>query len=392
MSTEPVQPASAQQPLPAAQVPPAPPPSRGGFPVMGCLFGVSFVVNLLLGVLLLVACMGLLFRGNQDATSTTVTEKHHSGNKTSKDKVAIITLDGPILDGAHGQLEREIEQAAEDDHVKAVVFRVNSPGGSVTASDDIYRRLVALRDGDKDKKRDPKPLIVSMGAVAASGGYYVAAPGQYIFVEPTTVTGSIGVYASFPSLKGVKDRYGIDFKTIQAGELKGIPALFRDMEPREQRVIQDMVDASYVRFMEVIESSPRKNKLTKKKMLERFDVDPINPDPKADTRGRVPPEKYRRYIADGAIFMADLAVKKHLVDQIGSLDDAAAYCARQANLTDYKVVKYKKLPFLAEWLLNSKAAETQKPVLEQLGPIMEPRVWYLTPGYEASVRLAGARR
>src|SRR5262249_34703941 len=140
-------------------------------------------------------------------------------------------------------------------------------------------------------------------------------PGQYIFVEPTTITGSIGVYASFPNLTKFGEQYGVGFKTIQAGKLKAIGSMFREMKKEEQEVIQDMVDDAYLRFIEVIESSPRQanlakdKKLTKEKLLERFTVKPLNPDPTAaKALGRDPdPKPYERYRADGAIFTAKLA-------------------------------------------------------------------------------------
>jgi protease-4 len=385
--------ATVSQPLPAAHVPPAPPPSSGGFPILGCFFAISFVLNILLGVLLLIACMGFFFRaGSSDASSGTVTERHHSGKRTASDKVAIVALDGPILDGIHGQLEREIDRAAEDDHVKAVVFRVNSPGGSITASDDIMRRLRELRDGDKDKGRSPKPLIVSMGGVAASGGYYVSMPGQFIFAEPTTITGSIGVYYSVPNLTKFGENHGVGFKTIKAGKLKAIGAMFRDMTKEEEEVMQDMVDDAYVRFLDVVKTG--RPKLTREKMLERFDVKPLNPDPEAaKAMGRDPnPKPYTRYRADGAIFTAKLALEKQLIDKIGSLDDAIAKAAQQANLSEFRAVKYRRLPLLAELLLNSRAPETSKLSLGQLQPMLTPRLWYLTPGYEAAVRLSEAQR
>src|SRR5262249_10496916 len=117
---------------------------------------------------------------------------------------------------------------------------------------------------------------------------------------------------------------------------------------------------------------------------------PLNPDPESNKALKRDPKPYERYRADGAIFTAKLALDKQLVDKIGTLDDAIAHAAKQANLTEYRAVKYRRLPMLLELLRNSRAPEPPKLPLESLQPMLTPRLWYLTPGYEAAVRLGEA--
>src|SRR5206468_2403943 len=152
--------------------------------------------------LLFLTCSGSFFSGvSSDPSHSPLTERLYSGSASAKDKIAIISLDGVIAEGLLGFVHKQIDQAAKDNSVKAVVLRINSPGGSITASDDLHRRLIELRDGNKARKTTGRPLVVSMASLAASGGYYVAMPAQTLVAERTTLTGSIGVYASFPNVK-----------------------------------------------------------------------------------------------------------------------------------------------------------------------------------------------
>src|SRR5262249_13684265 len=147
-------------------------------------------------------------------------ETHHSGDKKAADKVAVVSLDGVIFEGLLEQTHKQLDAAAKDKAVKAVVLRINSPGGSVTASEDLHHRITRLLDGDPDKGFPPKPSVASMGSIAASGGYYAAVPAQTIFAEKTTLTASIGVYAAFPNLTGACEKCGFSMNTIKAGEIK----------------------------------------------------------------------------------------------------------------------------------------------------------------------------
>jgi protease-4 len=348
------------------------------------------VVNILLGGLLVVACLGLMVRGvgTEGGSGGSPTEKHFAGSKTAEDKVAIVSLDGALMDGMLGNLEKQIEQAAKDKHVKAVVFRVNSPGGSISASEDIRQRIQRLRDGDADKERPARPVVVSMGALAASGGYYVSTPGQKILAEPTTLTGSIGVYSSFPDLSGFGEAHKVGFTTIKAGDLKAAGGMFSKMTEKERQVWQDMVDDAYLQFLDVIKQG--RPKLTREMMLVRFPVDPVSPD-KLVLDPKAPPKPYERYRADGGVYTGKRALELGLVDALGTLEDAVKEAAKLAGMEKYNAVKYQKPMTLTDLLLNSRANDSGGLSPAALGPLLAPRLWYLAPGYEASVRLGEAR-
>jgi protease-4 len=361
---------------------PTPGPQRSCF---GCLFALSFLLNILAGGLVLAACFGL-FRGVSE-DSTGLYEKLYSGSKSASDKVAVVTIDGILLESFLGHAHKQLEQAAKDEHVKAVVLRINSPGGSVTASEDLHQRIVRLRDGDKEKNTPAKPVVASMGGVAASGGYYIAAPASRILAETTTTTGSIGVFVTVPNVSDLTAKYGVAVNIVKAGDLKASGSLFQKLTDRDRQVIQDMVDEGYVRFLQVVENG--RKKLSRKKMLERFRVTPLRPDPQAEEKPAAP---YTRYRADGGTFGAARAKELDLVDAIGGLDAAVKAAAAAANLTTYRAVQYQKPFSFTDRFLGVGATATPG-VLDpgKLEAALSPRLWYLAPGYEAAGLLAASR-
>jgi protease-4 len=381
-------PPPAAPPGPGAFRPPRPVPPRGSF--LGCAFALSFALNLVAGVIVLLACF-LFASRKADTAALPLTEHHYAGQRTASDKVAIITLDGVILEGLLSYARKQIEQAADDHHVKAVVVRINSPGGSITASDELYRLLLELRDGNPKKHRDPRPVVVSMGSVAASGGYYVAMPGKTIFAERTTMTGSIGVYSSFPNVKELADKYGVKVNTIKQGEIKDSGSPFGEMTPHEREVWQDLVNDAYQRFIEVVEKG--RPMLAGGKLLEPVTITPVQAGPK---KGEKPPKPYQRYLADGGVWTADSAVKHQLIDKIGSLDDAVQEAHDTAGLGEnYKVIKYQRPGLLAD-LFGLDARTSLPPSSSVLDPArlqagFTPRLWYLAPGAETSAFFAAMR-
>ncbi len=388
-------------PLPPAPTPsPAPPaphyspaPPAGGPSPLGCLLGISLLVNVLAVGVLAIVCLGMLtFRSL--GTSSSDIESYHSGSRNALDKIAIVSIDGFILEGFLSHAHKEIEQAARDNRVKAVVLRINSPGGSITASEDLHRRIVRLRDGDEDRDRPAKPVVVSMGSIAASGGYYIAVPGQRIFAEPTTITGSIGVYASFPNVQALGQKLGFTMTTIKAGEIKDSASLFEalPMAPKERQVLQDMVNESYGRFLDVV--SKGRKPLTRVKLLERFNVQPLRPDPQ-DTTQPGPAAPYRRYRADGGAFSASKARELGLIDSVGDLEDAIAAAAELAELesSSYRAVEYHKPKTLTDLLLGQQSRPGPAASLldaDRLQNALRPRIWYLAPGHEAAAFAAAA--
>ncbi len=377
-----------QIPAPQSHAYPYPAPAaRSSW--LGCAFAMSFLLNLAAGALVVVLCLGLFYKAAADADSSApLPEKFVSGSKTATDKIAVVTVEGVIMEGLLGHAHKQIEQAAKDGAVKAIVLRVNSPGGSITASDDLYRKIVALRDGDADQSIPAKPLVASFGSVAASGGYFIAAPAQHIVAERSTMTGSIGVYASFPNIEQLATKYGVSMNTIKAGKIKDSGSMFKAMTTTEQQVMQDMVDDAYNQFLEVVEKG--RPRLTRAKLLARFQVTPIVPDAKAprDEKLKVP---YERYLADGGIYTAIEAKRLELVDDIGPLDVAVKAAAKAASLgTNYRAVSYPKQKTITDLLLGSSSVPPSNSLLdsERLQSIFTPRMWYIAPGYELVGRLA----
>jgi protease-4 len=358
--------------------------------VLGVAFTLSVLLNLFFivgGGLLLVVVLVIAAAGSGEVA---LQEKFHSGKTSGHDKIAIIRIEGVILEGALGFAHKQIETAGQDSNVKAVVVRIDSPGGSITGSDDLYKRLVDLRDGNPERKIDAKKtLVVSMGGLAASGGYYVAMPAQTLFAERTTTTGSIGVYAAIPNLADLANKYGVKVNIIKDGEVKASGSLFKRLRPEDRQLWQDSVDHAFAQFLHVVEEGrpALKGKLREvvidRKMQGKGDDD--------DTEQTF---HYVRRRADGGIFTADEALKYGLIDKIGYLDDAIKEAKQAAGIgDDYKAVTYERPFSLAEMLSGSSASEGSKTAAldpRRLASGATPRLWYLAPGAEAAGLLSAS--
>jgi len=344
-------------------------------------------------VLLLFVAVGGMFGGlGESSGNGQVYTRYHSGKRTASDKIAIIHLEGMIMEGMTGFFTKQIEEAATDDSVKAVVLRINSPGGSITASDDLYKKLCELRDGkyprtDRDGKNQPKKIVVSMASLAASGGYYVAMPSEYILAERTTVTGSIGVYASFPNITKFANEHGFGMDVIKRGDVKNSGSMFHTMTPQERQIWQDMVNNAYDQFLQVVETGrPKlKGKLT----------DVVIKRPVQDEHGKAiqPEEVYIRKRADGGIFTAQQAKEFGLIDGIGYLEDAVAKAEELAGGGPYKVITYERPRSLFGDLLGSEGKVSLPSFdLSKLSAGATPRLWYLAPQNELAGLLAATGR
>jgi protease-4 len=182
-------------------------------------------------------------------TDRKVQEEFHSYRKTSRKKVAIISVTGAILDG-EGFVKHQIDRTRDDPNVKAVVLRVNSPGGTVSGSDYMYHHLCELA------KKRKIPIVVSMGGLAASGGYYVSmACGdtpRTIFAEPTTWTGAIGVMIPHYDLSKLLENWGIEQDTIASHRLKTMGSFAKPMTEEERQIFRELVDESFTQFKDVV--------------------------------------------------------------------------------------------------------------------------------------------
>ena len=261
------------------------------------------------------------------------------------DEIAVLIAEGGIVDGAGGlgsigdkKYVNEIEQLAEDDDVKAVVLRVNSGGGSASSSENIWYAVEQL-------KATGKPVVVSMGDYAASGGYYIAAAADSIYAEPTTITGSIGVFLTFPIVRELmEDKIGISFDTVNTAENANAFSPFREMGEDEKQLLTQRTQGIYATFLQRV----------------------------AD--GRNLPLDRVREIAGGRVYSGERAREIGLIDAFGGLDRAVASAANLAGLEEeYSVAHYPKIKPLWEQLLEDFAGEgddnqvVSKVVRSQLG-------------------------
>jgi len=288
-----------------------------------------------------------------------VVEKWHSLSKLAADKVAIVSVTGAIL-GGDGFVRAQLDQAEEDEAVKAIVLRVDSPGGTVSGSDEIHHRLAKLVE-----KRDI-PVVVSMGGIAASGGYYVAMANRgkddVIFAEPATLTGSIGVIIPHFDISQALRKYDIRDDSIASGPLKEMLSVSKDRTPelaeKERKLIQELVDDMFRRFKEIVKAGRPK--------LDDAAVDRV---------------------ATGQIFTARQALEAGLVDRIGFLEDAIDRAVELAGLSAEKarVVKYTKPKGLLDEVLGG-ASPTGRVDLAAIAELTTPRGWYLCSWLPALVR------
>ena len=289
-----------------------------------------------------------------------VVEKYHSLARTAAAKVAIVTLSGPIM-GGEGFIRAQIDQVADDEAVKAIVLRVDSPGGTVSGSDEIHHRLADLAGKRK------LPVVVSMGGIAASGGYYVAMANggreDVIFAEPATLTGSIGVIIPHFDLSQAIKRFDIRDDSIASGPLKEMLSPTKERPPemaeRERKLLQALVDDMFVRFKEIVRAGRPK--------LDAEAVDKV---------------------ATGQIFTATQAKEAGLVDRIGFLGDAVARAVELAGLTaeTARAVKYTKPKGLLDEIVGGGSGAASRLSLEAFAELTTPRGWYLCSWAPAVVR------
>ncbi|HYJ53581.1 MAG TPA: signal peptide peptidase SppA [Allosphingosinicella sp.] len=246
-------------------------------------------------------------------------------------EIAVLTVAGTIVDGnapagtAGGDtVARNLERGLARGNIKALVVRVDSPGGSVTGSERIRRAILAA-------KARGIPVVVSMGSVAASGGYWVATAGDVIFAEPSTITGSIGVFAILPSFQGTLERLGVGADGVRTTPMSGEPDVLRGPSPRANQLLQMGVEATYRRFVNLVA-----------------------------TARRLPPARVNE-IAQGRVWDGGTARQIGLVDRFGSLDDAIAEAARRAHIdpADAQPVYLEREPGWLGQLLADAAREEE---------------------------------
>lgn len=244
-----------------------------------------------------------------------------------EDKIAIIYASGQIIDGEGDEttigsttLSEALRQARTDKKVKAIVMRVNSPGGSAVAS-EVIRREVELAAKEK-------PFIVSMGNYAASGGYWISSSSDYIFADPTTLTGSIGVFGTVPNLEGfMTDKIGLSFDVVKTNENSDFGSIVKPMTPYQLKMMQKHVTNTYDDFITLVSTE---------RGLSKTFVDSI---------------------AQGRVWSGADAIEIGLVDELGGIEKAVSYAAEKANIQTYSIKEYPKQEDIFESLIKTETQE-----------------------------------
>lgn len=209
--------------------------------------------------------------------------------------IGVIEVSGPIDDEMARQVIRQLERFTDNSSVEAIVVHVNSPGGGVAPSQEIYDAIL--------RARDEKPVVISMASVAASGGYYIACAGDRIIANPGTLTGSIGVIFQFHTFQDLMGKVGIGTETIKSGELKDVGSYSRPMTDKEREMLNSVVQSTYEQFVEVVASSREKDKA---------EIYPL---------------------ADGSVYTGLQAYNLGLIDTLGGLHEAVNLAADLAEIT-----------------------------------------------------------
>jgi protease-4 len=247
---------------------------------------------------------------------------------------------------AVSRVYERLELAAQDPQVKAVILRLDTPGGEVTASDMIYHEVL------KFKERTKKPVVGLMMGVAASGGFYIASACDYIMAHPTTLTGSIGVISIFPNFGDLMAKVGVKVNVIKSGEAKDSGGPFRDMTVEEKKLFQAIIDEYYQDFLSAVAGN---------------------------RKDRIAADELRR-IADGRVYTAPQALKLKLIDEIGYFDDAYKKALAMAGLRSARLVVYTYYP---QSTTNIYAAQLgdfsplDKKVLESYLAVLKTGFYYL---------------
>ena len=274
----------------------------------------------------------------------------------AEDKVAVVYAEGQIYDsGSNGIVEGDMlkifKNILKDDDVKAVVFRVNSPGGSADASEQIWHAVRLLQEKGL-------PVVVSMGDYAASGGYYISCSADYIYAEPTTLTGSIGIFGTVPNAKKLREKVGLDMDGVSTHKYAGMlsTTLYNGLNNEEYALMQALVERGYELFTQRC----------------------------ADGRG-VNQDAIKK-VGEGRVWLGVDALKLGLVDELGNIDDAILKAAELAGLGEYQLTYYpeKKDPVKELMKMLDSSTPEERLVMKVREFASEPRIMALMP--EVSIR------
>src|SRR5215212_3452244 len=301
---------------------------------------------------LAIVAVVLILAAGGTTVPTVYDEEYVSGD--GPDTIAVVPVEGTIapadntLGGTQPTSTPEgladaLRQAGQDASVVAVVLEIDSPGGGVTASDEMHQSISDFRENTG------KPVVVSMGDVTASGGYYISTAADRIVANETTLTGSLGVILEMSNVAEAADKYGIKQVVVKSGKYKDIGNAFREMTPKERGIFQSIVDESYSQFVDVI------------------------------SEGRHIPKGRVREIADGRVYSGSQAKELGLVDSFGGLDEASATAGNLADTSATTVIRYVQEPSFTDTVLARLAPEKPQAeqILEAAGLNLEPKPYYL---------------
>lgn len=310
--------------------------------ILWFLFTVPFVIA---GILLFLGLMSLAAFFITGREGIYVEEVIQPGPQTTK--IAIVNLQSIIDDRNANEFYKQIKLASEDDNVKALIIRVNSPGGMVSSSDRINNEIL------KYKAKTNKPVVAFMQGMATSGGYYTSVAADEIVAEPTTITGSVGViFGHFVIKELLEEKLGIQPVIIKSGEKKDWPSPFSETTDEQRKYIMDkLIGPAFERFVQIIADQ--------RPALELDDV---------------------KHLADGSIYTADEALELRLIDHIGYLDEAIERAKELADIEEAKVVEYKK-PFSLASFLGAGGQGVFKIDRTTLYELTTPQLMYLWTVY-----------
>ena len=256
--------------------------------------------------LILIAIISVVVLGMFAITIFALMSGMTSGGGFGGDRVAVIPVEGVIGGSLAKTVNQQLKQYGEDERIKAIILRVDSPGGGVSDSQEVYREVKRVREEKKKK------VIVSMGSVAASGGYYISCPADYIFANPGTITGSIGVIAEWLNYKELAEWAKVKPVVFKTGEFKDTGSATRELSENERQYFQGLINEMFGQFVGAI-AEGRKNKGAEGKQLT--DVDKV------------------KLLADGRVFTGQTAKENGLVDELGNFQDAVKYTAKLVGIT-----------------------------------------------------------
>lgn len=272
---------------------------------------ILIIVGIFVGFAFLSVGIGLFVL--TDAITSPI-EKEDENLSGTGPRVAIVEVKDVIY--SSDEIVRQLKKYDKNKNVKAIVVRVESPGGGIAPSQEIYETIKKIRDNGK-------PIVISMGSLAASGGYYISLGANRIFANPGTLTGSIGVILEYPNFTQLMDKVGINMTTIKSGKMKDAGSPFRKSNEEDQRYFQQLIDNGYEQFVEAV---TRERKIDRNEVLK---------------------------LADGRVFTGKQAYDYNLVDTLGTYDDAIYYAAKLGNIDgEPKILKEKKKQTLIDLMLS----------------------------------------